>query len=48
MAVLKHLSSKNADYGSVVQYLMFQHDTLTGRPLIKDGHLLMRDEFLID
>jgi len=48
MAVLKHLSSKNANYGSAVQYLMFQHDSLTGRPLIEDGHLIMREEFLID
>ena len=29
MATLKHLSSKNADYGAAEQYLLFEHDEFT-------------------
>ena len=48
MAILKHLASKSANYGNVVRYLMFEHDKLSGRPLIEDGHLVMRKDFFID
>ena len=27
---------------------MFEHDKLSGRPLIEDGHLVMRQEFFIE
>ena len=26
MAILKHIASKNADYGEAQRYLIFQHD----------------------
>ena len=26
MATLKHINSKNADYGAAEQYLLFEHD----------------------
>ena len=26
MAILKHIASKNADYGETERYLIFQHD----------------------
>ena len=35
MATLKHLSSKNADYGAAEQYLTFEHDEFTGRPVLE-------------
>lgn len=48
MAILKHLASKSANYGNVVRYLMFEHDKLSGKPLLEDGLLVMRQNFLID
>lgn len=48
MAILKHLSSKSSNYGNAVRYLMFEHDRLSGRPLLDDGHLVMRENFLIE
>ena len=30
MAILKHIASKNADYGEGQKYLLFQHDEYTG------------------
>lgn len=48
MATLKHLSSKSADYGRPIRYLMFEHDR-NGVPLRDaEGNLIMRDEFYID
>lgn len=48
MATLKHMASKSADYGRVIEYLMFQHDA-NGNP-VKDaeGNLVMREEFVLD
>ena len=38
MAILKHIASKNADYGEAQRYLIFQHDEYTGnRFLMKMG-----------
>ena len=48
MATLKHLSSKSADYGRPIRYLMFEHDR-NGVPLRDaEGNLIMREEFYID
>lgn len=48
MATLKHLSSKNADYGAAEQYLTFEHDELTGRPVLdKNGRLVPRQDYRI-
>lgn len=35
MAILKHIASKNADYGEAERYLIFQHDEYTQKPRIK-------------
>ena len=49
MAILKHLSSKNARYGDALQYLMFEYDALSKKPLLDDGgHLIMRKKFIIE
>ena len=40
MAILKHISSKNADYGDAEKYLTFEHDEFTMKPTLDaDGRL---------
>ena len=36
MATLKHINSKNADYGAAEQYLLFEHDEFTMKPVLED------------
>ena len=49
MAILKHISSKSADYGRITEYLMYEQDRLTNRSLENEnGDLVMREKFLID
>ena len=45
MAILKHISSKNANYGDAEKYLTFEHDEFTMMPdLDEDGRLIQRVE----
>ena len=40
MAILKHIASKNADYGEAQRYLIFQYDESTKKPLLdENGHI---------
>ena len=49
MAVLKHLSSKNADYGKALEYLIFQHNERTQQPLLdNNGNKMLREEYYLD
>lgn len=49
MAILKHIASKNADYGESERYLIFQHDEYTQKPILDDeGHMLIREEYYLD
>ena len=49
MAILKHISSKSANYGRAMEYLMYEQDRLTNRSRVdEDGDLVIRDNFLID
>ena len=49
MAILKHIASKNADYGEAQRYLMFQYDEYTGKPILdEDGRLIPREEYYLD
>lgn len=49
MAVLKHLSSKNADYGKALEYLIFQHDERTQKPILDaNGNQILREEYYLD
>ena len=49
MAVIKHIASKNADYGEAERYLIFQHNEYTQKPLLDDdGHMILRDEYYLD
>lgn len=49
MAILKHIASKNADYGEAQRYLIFQHDEYTGKPILDENRkLMLREEYYFD
>ena len=48
MAILKHISSKNADYGAAEKYLTFAHDEFTMKPVLdENGRLVPREDYRI-
>ena len=48
MATLKHIASKNANYGRALEYLIFEHDE-KGTPVRdEEGNKLMRERFIIE
>ena len=49
MAILKHIASKNADYGESERYLIFQHNEYTQKPVLdENGHMIIREEYYLD
>ena len=49
MAILKHISSKNADYGEAQRYLMFQYNEDTMKPILDENdRLIPREEYYLD
>jgi hypothetical protein len=49
MAVLKHIAIKNADYRAAFNYLVYQHDEYTQKPILdENGKLQLREEYYID
>lgn len=49
MAILKHIANKNADYGDIERYLIFQHDEYTGKPILdENGKKILREEYYLD
>ena len=49
MAVIKHIASKNADYGESERYLIFQHNEYTQKPVLdENGRMILRDEYYLD
>lgn len=49
MAILKHITSKNADYGEAQRYLIFQHNELTGKPILDENeNMILREEYYMD
>ena len=49
MAILKHVKSKNANYSSVLDYLLYQHNEKNSKPIQDEyGHKLLREEFYMD
>ena len=49
MAVIKHIASKNADYGESERYLIFQHNEYTQKPILDDeGHMILREEYYLN
>lgn len=48
MAIIKHVSSKNASYSQVIDYLKYEHDEKTGRVILdENGEKLMRENCLV-
>ena len=48
MATLKHLGSKNADYGAAEAYLTFEHDEFTMKPTLDEqGRLIPRKDYRV-
>ena len=46
MATLEHINSKNADYGAAEQYLLFEHDEFTMKPVLDEtGRLIPREDY---
>lgn len=49
MATLKHVKSRNTNYSNAIDYLLFQHNEGTMKPVLDDmGRKLLREEFYID
>ena len=49
MAILKHIASKNEDYGEAQRYLMFQYNEDTMKPILdENGRLIPREEYYLD
>ena len=49
MAVIKHIASKNSDYGESERYLIFQHNEYTQKPILdEEGHMILREGYYMD
>ena len=49
MAILKHIASKNANYGSAIDYLKYQHDEFHLVPVLdENGNMMLREEFYLE
>lgn len=49
MAIIKHIKSRNANYSDALEYLLFQHNEKTGKPVLDDsGRKILREEFYMD
>ncbi len=49
MAIIKHISIKNSSYSAAVEYLIYQHNEFTNKPVLNErGEMILRDNFLLD
>lgn len=49
MATIKHIASKNSNYGDAETYLTMQHDEFTMKPVLdKSGNYIPREKYLFD
>lgn len=49
MAVLKHITIKNGNYTDALDYLLFQHNEETKKPILDEkGRRILREEYYID
>lgn len=49
MATVKHIKVRNTNYTSAIQYLKYQHNEFTNKPIYDElGKMLIRDDYLID
>ena len=47
VAILKHIAVRNSDYGEIQRYLLFEHDPVTGKPILNDqGQMVMRRQYI--
>ena len=47
VAILKHISVRNSDYGEIQRYLLFEHDPVSGKPILDDkGQMVMRRQYI--
>ena len=46
MCIRDSINSKNADYGAAEQYLLFEHDEFTMKPVLDEtGRLIPREDY---
>lgn len=49
VAIIKHIKIRNSNYDAATDYLTFQHDEYTNKPLLdENGKMIPRDEYLLD
>lgn len=49
MAVLKHIASKNSNYGEALDCFMFQHNEITVKPILDEqGRMQYRTEYYMN
>lgn len=49
MAIIKHIASKNSNYKTALEYLMFKHDEFFQQPILDErGNLQLRDEYYLE
>ena len=49
MAIIKHLAVKNINYNAAVEYMIYQHNEETNKPIFDEkGRMILRDEYYID
>ena len=49
MAILKHLTNKSSNYGKALEYLIYQHNEFTQKPVLdSNGNMQLREEVYID
>lgn len=49
MAIIKHIKIRNSNYDAATDYLCFQHDEFTNKPLLNEqGELIPREFYLLD
>ena len=47
LAILKHVSERNSNYGAALRYLIFEHDAETNKPLLNEqGNMIPREEII--
>lgn len=47
MAVLKHFASKNADFSQIIDYMLFQHDEFTMKPILDENERMILNPITI-
>lgn len=49
MAIIKHLAVKNSNYQAALDYMIYQHNEETNKPIYDEkGRMLLREEYYID